>query len=85
MPGVVEVKDEWLPRRKEWIAQTRKSITELSERTPEERLAWIKGLQEKRRNGAPSAGWRYPSRARKTWGWAWIIRMYALFPAGLNF
>jgi nucleoside-diphosphate-sugar epimerase len=47
MPGVVEVKEEWLPRRKEWIAQTRQSITELSERTPEERQAWISRLQEK--------------------------------------
>jgi nucleoside-diphosphate-sugar epimerase len=47
MPGVVEVKEEWLPRRKEWIAQTRKSITELNERTPEERTAWLCQLQDK--------------------------------------
>jgi len=47
MPGVVEVKGEWLPRRKESIAQTRKSITELYERTPAERLAWLGRLNEK--------------------------------------
>jgi nucleoside-diphosphate-sugar epimerase len=44
MPGVVEVKGEWLPRRKEWIAQSRKTLTELNERTPEERLAWLSQL-----------------------------------------
>jgi len=44
MPGVIEFKEEWLPRRKEWIAQTRKTFAELSERTPEERAAWLKQL-----------------------------------------
>jgi len=44
MPGVVEVKGEWAPRRKEWIAQSRKTLTELNERTPEERTAWLSQL-----------------------------------------
>jgi nucleoside-diphosphate-sugar epimerase len=44
MPGVIEFKEEWLPRRKEWIVQTRKTFAELSERTPDERAAWLKQL-----------------------------------------
>jgi nucleoside-diphosphate-sugar epimerase len=47
MPGVVEVKEGWLPRRKEWIAQSRKNIIELTGLPPEERLAWLNQLLEK--------------------------------------
>ena len=47
MPGVFEPRDEWLPRRKEWIAQTRKNFTELTSRTSQERAAWLKNLLEK--------------------------------------
>jgi nucleoside-diphosphate-sugar epimerase len=47
MPGVVEVKEEWLTRRKEWIAQNRKTFTELSSRSPAERLTWLSQLLEK--------------------------------------
>jgi nucleoside-diphosphate-sugar epimerase len=47
MPGVFEPREEWLPRRKEWIAQTRKNFTELANRTPEERAAWLSHLLEK--------------------------------------
>jgi nucleoside-diphosphate-sugar epimerase len=44
MPGVFEPREEWIPRRKEWIAQTRKNFAELTSRTPEERAAWLNQL-----------------------------------------
>jgi NAD(P)-dependent dehydrogenase (short-subunit alcohol dehydrogenase family) len=52
MPGVFEQREEWIPRRKEWIAQTRKVFAELADRTPEERAAWLNQLLEK------TEGWR---------------------------
>ncbi len=47
MPGVFEAREEWIPRRKEWIAQTRKNFAELASRTPEERATWLSQLLEK--------------------------------------
>ncbi len=44
MPGVFEAREEWIPRRKEWITQTRQTFTELANRTPEERAAWLSQL-----------------------------------------
>lgn len=44
MPGVFEPREEWIPRRKEWIAQTRKTFSELTSRTPQERDAWLNKL-----------------------------------------
>jgi nucleoside-diphosphate-sugar epimerase len=46
MPGVVVPRPEWLARRREWIAQTRKNFEELTSQTSEERAAWLKGLKE---------------------------------------
>lgn len=47
MPGVFVPREEWLARRKDWMAQTRKNITELASRTPVERADWLKQLQKK--------------------------------------
>jgi len=68
MPGVVEVKEEWLPRRKEWISLTRKSITELLERTPEDRLAWLNRLQDKTTEWRAQRWLEIPFEARKNLG-----------------
>ena len=81
MPGVFEPREEWLPRRKEWIAQTRNNFTELASRTPEERLAWLKQLLEKTEEWRASAGWRCPSKSANAWGWGWRTPTCASFPA----
>lgn len=68
MPGVFEPSKEWISHRKEWIDQTRKIFTELIDRTPEERSAWLNQLQEKTADWRAKRWQEIPFEERKNLG-----------------
>ena len=69
MPGVFELEDEWLPRRKEWVAQTRHAIHELAERSPEQRADWLRQLLHKSSEYRAARWQEVPFEERQARGW----------------